>query len=144
VIETSREMAFLNLTGSLGTLGSAEWQWREHIGAPQRYWIHVDDAGRWMFFFHVTPNDLPVFDPDRPEDVWSNRLALAVPKANFQGWFWCGIPLYDRYYRFQGYGCHPDWGPVPHGAGEFHPWYQARIEESETHIREILRKTYAP
>lgn len=144
VIETRRETAFLNLTGSLGTLGSAEWGWREHVGAPQRYWIHVNNTGEWMFFFHVTPNDLPVFDPDRPEDVWSNRLAVAVPKASFQGWFWCGIPLYDRYYRFQGYGCHPDWGPVPYGAGDFHPWYQARIEQSEGHIAEILRATYSP
>lgn len=142
VIETTREIAFLSLTSSLGTLGSAEWQWRNHVGAPYRYWIYDDPAGEWMYFFQATPNDMAVFDPGKPEDVWRNRLAVAVPRTSFQGWFWCGIALYDEYHRFLGYGCHPDWGPPPYGAGELHPWYRERVEESLPHVMNILSNTF--
>jgi hypothetical protein len=141
-IELSRVTAFYNLTHTGGTLGYARWSWQNHVGAPERYWIYVDQTGEWMHFFRSIPNDPATFNPDEPEQVMGNYLALAVTKEDFQKWFWCGIKLYDRYYRFQGYGCHPDWSPPPCGAGKFHPWYQDRIDESGDHMRAILEHTY--
>lgn len=144
VFTATRESAFLNLTHSLGTLGAAEWRWRNHIGPPEKFWIYQARAGEWLFFFQATPGDLPVFDPQKKPDIWSNRLALAVPREKFMGWFWCGISLYDGHQRYMGNGCHPDWGPPPYGNGELHPWYQERISESAPHVMNILEATFAP
>jgi hypothetical protein len=124
-------------------LGYSRWAWQNHVGAPERYWIYLDQAGEWMYFFRANPNDPATFDPGEPEEVMGNYLALAVTKQDVQMWFWCGIKLYDPYYHFTGYGCHPDWSPPPHGAGQFHPWYQARIGESAPHIEAILEHTDA-
>jgi hypothetical protein len=141
IMDTDQEMTFLTWTRTVpGTLGAARWQWQSGAGITALWWIYEADG--WLYFFQVTPNDVPNYDPNRPEDINSNYLAVAVPKASFQRWFWCGIELQDANGNFSGYGCHPQYSPPPDGAGELHPWVQERIAASREHIFTVLRRIF--
>jgi len=141
IADTDQMQTFLTWTRTLpGTGGSAKWQWQTGQGTPAIWWIY--EAGDWLYFFQVTPNDVPNYDPNQPEDINGNFLAIAVPKASFQRWFWCGVPLQDANGNFSGYGCHPQYSPPPDGAGELHPWVQNRIAESRPHVLTVLGRIF--
>jgi len=65
-------------------------------------------------------------------------IAITVPKIEFERWFWCGMSLYDRYNRFIGYGCHPEWGPDQPDIVA--PWVQKRIDDSLSKWRNCWQK----
>lgn len=132
---TANETTFLTWTGALpGTVAAAKSKWRNGTGVAMTKWIY--EADDWLYFFQVTPNDVPNFDADQPPDFEDNRLAIAVRKADFQRWFWCGIQLPGAV------GCHPQYGPPPDGDGVLHPWVAARIVESQPHIFAMLEAIY--
>lgn len=135
------ELMFYNLTGTIpNTWGSAEWQWRSSAGNADYWWIGQNQG--WLFLFLKTHADAPSFDPQYPTEPWENYLTIAVQQEQFQRWFWCGIFIYDQWGRTVGVGCHPEWTPPPDGAGELHPWVAQRIEESESHILNIVQSTF--
>ncbi len=141
IADTDQMQTFLTWTRTLpGTGGSAKWQWQTGQGTPAIWWIY--EADNWLYFFQVTPNDVPNYDPNQPEDINRNFLAIAVPKASFQRWFWCGVALQDANGNFSGYGCDPQYGPPPDGAGELHPWVQNRIAESRSHVLTVLGRIF--
>jgi hypothetical protein len=133
VFALSNEAGFLYMTGTLpGTLGDAEWQWRTGIGAARRWWLSVQ-ADNLLFF----PKSRNTWQPDQATSA-SNYLALSVPLNLFQEWFWCGVRLYDRYHRFTGYGCDPQYGPEPSSEGQLAPWVETTVLESEGHVWQVL------
>lgn len=136
VFTTANETTFLTWTGALpGIVAAAKAKWRNGTGVAMTKWIY--EADDWLFFFQVTPNDVPNFDADQPPDFDDNRLAIAVRKADFQRWFWCGIQLSGG-----GVGCHPQYGPPPASDGVLHPWVAARIVESRPHIFAMLQAIF--
>ena len=139
-IKTSDTVKFLSLTGTLpGTLGSATWQWRNGYGAADRFWIYEGLTKEWFFFF--VKGRIPKYNPKKPLGTKTdNFIAIAVKRADFEKWFWCGIPLYDRAGRFTGYGCHPEWGPgLPDILA---PWVQLEIDESLAPVIDVLSKYF--
>lgn len=133
---TANETTFLTWTGAVpGIVAAAKAKWRNGTGVAMTKWIY--EADDWLYFFQVTPNDVPNFDADQPPDFEDNRLAIAVRKADFQRWFWCGIQLPGG-----GSGCHPQYAPAPDGAGVLHPWVAARIVESRPHIFAMLQAIF--
>jgi hypothetical protein len=129
----SNEASFLYLTGSLpGTWSNAEWQWRNGIGAAKRWWVNVDTGNLYLF-----PKSRNTWHPDQ-ETSASNYLALSIPLNLFQGWFWCGIPLYNNYHQFQGYGCDPRYGPQPSAEGELAPWVETANTASQAYVWQVL------
>ncbi len=133
VLNVSSEVHFLSLTGSLpGSLSTAKWQWRTGSGAATRWWLNVEGGNLFLF-----PKGNNAWNADQPTSA-SNYLALGVPLQTFQGWFWCGVPVRDRFHRFTGYGCDPVLGPKPAGQGELAPWIQATLAESRGHVWQVL------
>jgi len=131
----NNKMTFLYLTESLpGTLAYAEWQWRSGFGAPSTWWMDASDSDLYFFSKRGWARN---WHPDEPIGPYNN-LGLVVSISRFQEWFWCGVPLYDQYHRFQGYGCHPEYGPLPQGEGRLTPWMVAQIEESRPHVWQVL------
>jgi hypothetical protein len=140
MLATHDMIRFLSWTGTLpGTVGSAVFQWRNGNGAARRYWIYESLAGDWLFFFRK--NRIPKYDPGKPLAIHNNNyLAIAVPRIEFERWFWCGMPLYDIFGRFKGYGCHPEWGPDKPEI--LAPWVQQRIDESTPYVDELLEQAF--
>jgi hypothetical protein len=133
VLALSNEMGFLHMTGALpGTWGNAEWQWRTGTGTAKRWWLSVEADNLLLF-----PKNRATWRPDQPTSA-SNYLALSVPLGRFQEWFWCGIPLYDQYNRFTGYGCDPQYGPKPSSEGELAPWVATTVVESQPNVWQVL------
>ena len=140
VIKTDNYLTFLTWTHTVpGTLGSANFQWRNGAGNAAMWWIYRNLTGDWLFFFVMTTNENSTFNPGKPASS-RNFLAIAVPTIEFKRWFWCGIALYDQYGRFTGYGCHPDYGPA--NPVVLHPWVQKRIVDSLPHVLKLLSNTF--
>jgi len=140
MIKIVDQVRFLSLTGTLpGTLGSATWQWRNGYGAAERYWIYQGLTKEWFFFF--IKNRIPNYNPKKALGTKNNNfIAVAVKRADFEKWFWCGISLYDSLGRFTGYGCHPEWGPgLPDISA---PWVQSEIDESLAPVVDVLSKYF--
>lgn len=140
MIKTDDMARFLTVTGTLpGTLGSAIWQWRNGYGAASLYWIYLNQTKDWLFFF--IKGRVPKYDPSKSMSTWTgNFFAIAVKRSDFEYWFWCGMPLYDPFGRFTGYGCHPEWGPGPPEI--FAPWIQQRIDQSLPEVIKLLAKGF--
>ncbi len=131
----TNKWAFLYLTGSLpGTLSSAEWQWRSGFGAANYWWLDASESDLYLFPKNEWARN---WNPDEPVGPY-NYLGMVVSLSDFQEWFWCGIPIYDRYHRFLGYGCHPEYGPRPENEGKLAPWMVAAIEQSRPNIWTVL------
>lgn len=127
--------AFLYLTGSLpGTLSNAEWQWRSGVGAANYWWMDASATDLYLFSKSGWARN---WNPEKSVGPY-NYLGMVVSISEFQEWFWCGIPLYNRYRRFLGYGCHPEYGPLPEGEGQLTPWMLSHIEESQPHVWTVL------
>lgn len=135
------EVLFYRLTGTVpNTWGASQWQWYSGVGNPWLWWYGVGQG--YMYLFIKSPNDAPTYDASLPTEPWSNYLTIAVGLEDFQRWFWCGIPLYDDHYRFLGYGCHPDYAPVPDGRGEIPGWLAERLEQGTAHVGNIVYATF--
>jgi hypothetical protein len=140
MIKTDDMVKFLSLTGTLpGTLGSATWQWRNGYGAAGRFWIYQSLTKEWLFFF--VKDRIPKYNPKKALGTKNNNfIAIAVKRADFEKWFWCGIPLYDSVGRFTGYGCHSEWGPgLPDILA---PWVQLEVDESLAPVIDVLSKYF--
>ncbi len=140
MIKTDDMVRFLTVTGTLpGTLGSATWQWRNGYGTASLYWIYQNLTKDYLFFF--IKGRVPKYDSSRPISTWyGNFFAITVKRSDFETWFWCGIPLYDKYGRFTGYGCHPEYGPGPPDI--YAPWVQLRIDQGLPYIIDLLSKAF--
>jgi hypothetical protein len=133
------ETVFHTWTGGFpNTLGDLRWMWRSGTGIARYWWIY--EAQGWLYFFQVTPADWPQFRPQLAPHPFLNRLAIAVPREEFQRWFWCGVAERDT--GFVNQGCHPVYGPPPVSEGALHPWVQQRIEESRQHVLNIVFNTF--
>lgn len=131
----TNKRAFLQLTGSLrGTLSYGEWMWRAGVGAVNYWWM---DATATDLFLVRKRGWSRSWNPDEPVGPY-NYLGLVVSIPDYQQWIWCGVPLYDERRRFVGYGCHPEYGPIPEGEGELAPWMVAYVEESQPVVWTVL------
>lgn len=134
VFDSGVDLTFFTWTG---TIPNGD-DWKDGTGAASIRWIYesqptTDHPEPWLFFFLQTPNDVPNYNPDLPDDVNDNNLAIAVKTEDFQTWIWCGGIG----------GCHPQYGPASQGSlGILHPWMVERIEESEPHIFAVLETLY--
>lgn len=131
MLKVDKELNFLQWTvGDAFSISAAEFEWRTGSGAAQSWWLYQD--GDWLYVFRTHPGDVPTYDGGRPTVQRLNFIAYAVPVVSFQRWFWCGTV----------YGCHPRYGPRPHGAGQWHPWVIRRFSESKDHINAEFRKMF--
>lgn len=131
MVKVDKEANFLQWTvGDAFSESAAEFAWRTGAGAAKTWWLYQD--GDWLYVFRTHPGDVPTYNGAQPTIQRLNFLAYAVPVHAFQRWFWCGTVV----------GCHPRYGPIPYGAGQWHPWVVKRMADSRSHIFAELRRLF--